>query len=613
MVMAELEGDEIVVHTELRDKDLIKQVPAARYDTQRYRWMVPVSWAACKTLRGLFGKRLEIGPGLKQWSWDEYNVKVKPALETRAALNPDEVPYYHDKLDELRALHSAQGRYQLYPHQGAGAIFLAITHKALITDEMGTGKTAMTISGLRLLHLSGWDIFPILIVCPNSMKRTWAREFEMWWPGLHVELLDGNQKQRVEKIQNVEHVLITNIEKVRLHSKQAAYGSIRLKGCHVCEPELSQEKHPQSRCQRCPKDMNKRVWRSIVIDEAHRMKDPKAQQTRAVWACATKDTEFRYALTGTPIANNPIDMWAALHFINIFGTERTTKSRYIDRWCYASLNPFGGLEVHGLNPDTLDEFFSIIDPRMRRVPKKAVLHDLPPKVYETRYIEMSPKQKRAYRQMEEHLIAQLEEGVLVATNPLTQLTRLSQFASAFAEINDEGRARLQLPSNKVDELIEFIDDLEPGTPFGVFAQSRQLIELAGEALEKKGVKVGYITGSYGSDARDGFIQDFQAGHIQAMLCTYAAGGVGITLTRANIMVKLQHSWSMVEERQAEDRFHRIGSEIHDQVLIIDFLSEETVDVRQKMVVGEKGELLEEITRDRKMLAEILGTEWKGAA
>jgi SNF2 family DNA or RNA helicase len=585
MVMAELDGDEIVVETEYRDKDLIKQVPAARYDANRYRWLIPLSWAACKTLRGVFGDRLKIGPELKQWSWDEYNVRIKPAMETRAALNPDDVVYYKDKLAALQQLHAQEKGYKLYPHQAAGSIFLAITHRALVTDEMGTGKTAMTISGLRLLHLAGWNVFPILIVCPNSMKRTWAREFDMWWHGLDVELLDGNAPQRAEKIKTVEHVLITNIEKVRMHSKLAPYGSVRLKGCHICEPELTEEKNPQRSCQRCPKELNQRPWRSMVVDESHRMKDPKAQQTRAVWACTTNETAQRYALT-----------------------------RYVDRWCLSSLNPFGGLEIHGLNPERVDEFFSIIDPKMRRVPKEAVLHDLPPKVYETRFIEMSPKQAKAYKQMEQHLIAQLEEGVLVATNPLTQLTRLSQFASAYAEINDEGQARLQMPSNKVDELVDFItNDLPPGTSFGVFASSRQLIELAGAALEKKGISVGYITGSYGSDARDAFIQDFQASRIQGMLCTYAAGGVGITLTRANIMIKLQHSWSMVEEKQAEDRFHSIGSEIHDQVLILDFISDGTVDVRQKAVVGDKGELLEEITRDRKMLAAILGTEWKGDA
>jgi SNF2 family DNA or RNA helicase len=272
-----------------------------------------------------------------------------------------------------------------------------------------------------------------------------------------------------------------------------------------------------------------------------------------------------------------------------------------------SFNPFGGMTVIGLKPENRAEFFECVDPNMRRMPKEAVLPQLPPKLQILMQVDMLPKQDKAYRQMESDLVSMLDEGVLVAVNPLVQLTRLSQFASAHAVINEAGELKLDEPSCKIDALEEVMEDMN-GEPLVVFAQSRQLIELAGRRLEKHGKKLGYITGGQTPAERQQFIEQFQAGQLDAILCTISAGGVGITLTRAHTAVFLQRSWSMVDNTQAEDRIHRIGSEIHDSVRIIDIVARGTVEERQREVLNEKSERLEEIVRDRDFMRRLIKGE-----
>lgn len=597
MTLAELDGDKILVHTEYRDRDLIRAVPGARYDPEIYKWRVPLSWAACLTLRGLFRERLEIGQQLAAWAWRHRSEIVGPAMELRVATETSEpVP----------------GAEVLYPFQHAGVRFLSHIRHALLTDEMGTGKTIQSIWTMRtLFEKEGVNVFPILIAAPNNMKGTWRKEFHQWWPGVEVEILDGGRGEKLKQIARVAagdaQVLVVNWEALRHHSRLSPYGSTRLKHCIECDPALRgdpevEKKHPQRLCERCPKELNEIEWHSIVADEAHRAKDPHAKQTRALWALRTDKTEVRLALTGTPIANAPEDLWSGLHFID--PENWPTRGKYIDRWCLQTFNPFGGMTIIGLKPETKDEFFAITDPHVRRMPKSLVLSQLPPKQYTTRYVEMSPKQAKAYKQMAEDMVAQIDDvgggDRVVAVNPLTQLTRLTQFASAYAELDAESNVHLTDPSNKIDALMEILEEAN-GKPIVVFAQSRQLIELASKRLEKDKIPHGMIVGGQSADERQANIDRFQRGEYRAVLATVQAGGVGITLTKADTLVFLQRSWSMVDNSQAEDRVHRIGSEIHESITIIDIVSQGTIEEGQRMALQAKTDRLQEIVRDADLL------------
>lgn len=588
MVRAEIgERGDIVLLCEFRDKDLCKTVPGARWDAQDKAWHVPLSWASCKALRGIFGDRLEVMPKLSEWAWKIKTGFIDIAMTRRLALDDEGIAKYEPRLFEF---------------QRGGVAFLTLLKDlreltgesagALLADEMGSGKTVQVSVALRWLNEHDDGALPLLIVCPNAMKRTWERELNTWWPGLRIGVITGGAAERKKVFTAVRarelDVVIMHWEIARLHSRLAPYGSIRLS-----------DKDKEV------KELNLVPWKAVVLDEAHKLKNPQAQQTRAIWGTLRGETiKYRYALTGTPVANAPHDMWALLH--GLAPREFPSKTRYVDRYCLLSWNAYGGLDVIGLRPDTADEFYSVVDPRMRRMPKKLVLSQLPPITREKRVVEMHTKQKKAYDEMATSMFTRLESGdTIITTNPIAQLTRLVQFSSSYAEVGDDGEVHLTAPSNKVDALLEILDEVALTEGIVVFAQSRQLIMLASDALTKAKVTHSLLVGGQKDFERQQAIDDFQDGRVQVILCTVAAGGVGVTLTRARICVFLQRDFSLVNNVQAEARVHRIGSEHHENVLIIDIVSEGTVDEHIIDVIVTKQERLEEVVRDRSTLARLL--------
>jgi SNF2 family DNA or RNA helicase len=345
----------------------------------------------------------------------------------------------------------------------------------------------------------------------------------------------------------------------------------------------------------------------------HRSKDPKSKQSRALWA-ATGDAKIRYALTGTPIANNVVDMWAILHWIS--PEEWPNKTKWIDRMVNTMFNAFGGMMVLGVKPDMQDEFYAAINPRMRRMLKAKVLPWLPKVLTDRRDVEMGAKQAKAYKQMRDHMISALEdnEGVasdtVVAPNPLTQTIRLLQFASSYAtvELDEAGEEKILLsdPSCKVDALMDDIKNEDFGEDsVAVCAVSRQLIEILSARMTKEGIPHGLITGALDADERQKSIDDFQNGKTKWILFTAQAGGVGVTLTKARRLVMLQRPWSLVDYKQALDRVHRIGSEIHESVLITDYVTEGTIENRVIQALDTKADNFEQIVKDKVKLLEML--------
>lgn len=588
LVLEVFDTDRVVITSDnpFRDKELIKTLPGASYNIHEHRWFAPLTWATCVTMRGIFGDRLVVGEKLREWAINEHNTRIGPAMALRAAWEAD-------------------GDEDLYSFQRAGVQFLAYARRALLCDEMGTGKTVQTIRTLAELHRRGEEVFPAIVVAPNNMTMTWKAEFDRWWPGLEVRVVKGSAAVRRKIMAEPAHVYVINYEGLRSHTRLAPYGSIRLKRCIKCDSTLPDiPSNGQTRCEHCKKELNQKAWKSLIVDEAHKLKDPKAKQTRATWALRTAATDNIFCLTGTAIANAPHDLWPALHLIS--HEEHPSRTKYIDRYCLTSFNPFGGMTIIGIRPDTKEEFFKVIDPRMRRMPKEAVLPFLPKKTYTVRTVDMSAAQKRAYDQMEKSSIAMFDGGATVAANPLTQLTRLSQFASAYAEVVD-GEVRLSMPSNKIDAMVDILEEMGD-EPAVIFARSRQLVDLAIKKLEQLKISHTTIVGGQTPDEREAAKNGFQQGHFRVIICTIAAGGIGITLTRSGTAIFLERSWSMVDNSQAEDRVHRIGSEIHDKIQIIDIVSAGTVEERQRVVLGNKLDRLEEVMRDRETLLRILGNK-----
>jgi SNF2 family DNA or RNA helicase len=595
-VLAELDknSSHILINAEWRFKELCKSIPGSAWSANEQVWRIPLSWTSCLALRSTFRDNLVIGENLQLWANNE--------LETR--INPS---------NELRELETHEGDEKLFPHQRAGVKFLATAKRALLADEPGLGKTAQAIRALKEIQNNGQDVFPLLIVCPNTLKKNWAREFTMWWPEINTQVVKGSSAQRNKQLSNESDVYIINWESLRSHSRLAPYGSVSLARCIECGGH--NEKVSLNKCEVHKRELNNIDFKSVIADEIHRSKDPKSKQSRALWA-ATGDAEIRFALTGTPIANNVVDLWAILHWIS--PKDWPSKTKWIDRMVDIMLNAFGGMIVIGVKPTMQDEFYKSVNPVMRRMLKKVVLPHLPPIMKERRDVEMSTKQKKAYEQMRDTMIAELTDGSAVtAPSVLTQTIRLLQFSSSFAEVSvdettGESKVTLTDPSCKVDALM---DDIKNGD-FGddsvaVCAVSRQLINILSAAMTKAKIPHGLITGDQDEDQRQQAIDDFQSEKIKWILFTAQAGGVGVTLTAARRLVMLQRPWSLVDYKQALDRVHRIGSEIHDSIVITDYVTDGTIEERVIQVLETKADNFEQIVRDRDQLIKLLQDDKEG--
>lgn len=590
MVAVELDPtnpERLVLDTEDREIYLAQQVPGQRWDPGRRVFTAPRSWAVWCALRGIFDRSIRVGELCREWLEVEYAGRVRPSLDLR-------------KLTAVQEDVSVPGDERLYPFQRAGVAFLALAERALLGDEVGTGKTVQTIQALRRLHSYGHDVFPCACIVPNSTKGQWARHWEEWWPGSRVEVVDGSATRRRKALEADADVYVLHWQAVRLHSRLAPYGGIRLLRCgehRGGDPDLK-----ESRCQVHDRELQRIPIRTVVVDEAHRMKDATSQQTRAVWAVQRgKTVRYRFSLTGTPVADHPGDLWPIMH--GLVPEEYPTRESYEKRYCLSAWSPFGGLNIVGINPQHRDEFFAFFDARFRRMPKALVLPFLPPVVYERRDAFMSPKQAKAYREMEEDLMTRDEQGkLIVALGSLARNTRLVQFASAMAEMVEDGVRLTDTPhSPKLDVLEEIIDDA--AKPLVVCAEHRQLIELASARLEKRKIPHHCLVGGLTSDQRTRMLLDLEEGIVRVLLFTMSAGGEGVNMTAADTIVRLQRSWSMLTNVQALGRVHRIGSEQHTSVTVIDVVTPDTVEERQFDVYRSKLRRLEEIARDRLTLAD----------
>jgi SNF2 family DNA or RNA helicase len=580
MAYAERVGEAVHITSSYHQRHLTAQIPGASYKKDLGVWAAPLTWATCMVLRGVFKDDLTIGDELQAWAWKERAQKIVPAMKLRDALHADIT--YGPSLDWIER----NQQLKLFPYQRVDVDFLATNERAVLANPMGLGKTPVAIRTLQLMRDLNMNPFPALIICPNSLKYTvWEEDFKKWAPEVTVQVVDGTAVKRRKQLEAGAMVYVLNWDAVRLHSRIAPYGDIALTDKDREEKELNSLGH-----------------RSIVFDEAHKLSNPKAKWTRACWYVAHQAV-YRFALTGTPVRDNIGDLWSILHTIEPDWFRAKTK--FLDRYAQFSYNYFGGNEVIGINPVNRSELFCIIDPIMRRIPKEAALPQLPPKLpVQYRHTPMSAKQAKAYAQMRELMIAQLNE-ILVAVDPLSKLTRLLQFAAASAEVDDEGGLHLSDPSGKVDDLIDLLEEMGD-EPLVVAAVSRQLIELAAKRLEKHKISYGLVTGAQSALERQGAVKDFQEGRTRVILLTLGAGAEGITLTRANTMLFMQRSYSEVQNMQGEDRIHRIGSEHHAEVRIIEQITPGTVEENRIDLLRGKQWRMEDVMRDAEALKKLLG-------
>lgn len=527
----------------------------------------------------------------------------------------------------------------LRSYQRAGVEFMRINDSVLLADEPGAGKTIQTIAAMISSGVTG----DILVLAPSiAAQVTWPDELKRWAPGDEFLRVTGTRKKREDELYKLgressapRRWVLCNIEmaKTKYIDGKARSGTVVKPHYKHVYPELFFLDHET-------KQKNPFLWDAIVVDESHRAlitnksQSYKQTQTRCgLGKLQTKEGAKRVAISGTPFRGKLHNLWGTLNWL--FPGKYTSYWEWVERWFDSSANYFGGTEVSELSHGRESEFHSAIAPFTIRRTKSEIAPDLPPKFYAGsvpdgveyepgkeagvvgHWLDLGPKQKRAYDQMVEEAMAYLETGNLVANGVLAELTRLKQFSTCYGRLEEvydvDGFAIPkfvpEMPSNKFDWLVEFLEELgivpnEPQTgpdsrKVVVASQFTSVINLYEQELNKMGIATAKITGGVNAKKRAEAVEAFQTDEgPQVFLLNTIAGGVALTLDRADDIVILDETFIPDDQNQVEDRVHRVSRDHNVTVHYVRSLGtiEERIarltfdrdDIQKQILDGERG-------------------------
>ena len=291
----------------------------------------------------------------------------------------------------------------LWKHQQQAVDFARDRQATLYHMGLGTGKSRCSIEVARNAGAK-----QILILCPLSVVPAWKEQFMRFAPEFEVATLNKGSVKK--KLKDASAFAMSAAYKQRPFVIVINYESAR------CEPFASWA-------------MNTILWDLLVMDESHRIKSPKGITSRWVSRLAP-DCKKRLALTGTPMPHSPLDIYAQMRALDpsLFGW-----SYFKFRLRYAKMGGFGGKQVTGFqNMDHLREKMSALTFQADR----SVL-DLPDAIHEKRIIELSPKGRKIYDELDRDFCAQVREGEIVASNALVKILRLCQITSGLVTVDSD--------------------------------------------------------------------------------------------------------------------------------------------------------------------------------
>lgn len=567
-------------------KDAVKAIPGAKpvYVNEKFKcWTIPKDLQCAQALRKIFGDDLELGKAVTKWGREE-RVRSRN-LQTLAKSDDAELRVLPEALPELHDF--------LRPFQRADVAFMAQAN-LLNANEPGLGKTVECIAAT---FESGLEMGPQFVVAPKTALDTvWRYEIERWTDHFVFTLSgDSDQYQWRKDLKHIEWLIKEK------------------------EPFWFVTTAAQVRNGLAPV-LNKLHWKTLTIDEFH-----KTGATN-VSGDPTKGTQFGRALrgitrerlwlvSGTPMGGKPIKLWGALNHMRpeVF----TSKWRWAEQWLHVDHNGYG-YEIGGLLEEKIDEFYPYHSQYILRRLKKEVLPQLPDKQYVDVWCEMPKKQKAQYLKFAKDAEIRIEEERLSAIGILAEYTRLKQFSNAECEIvsyvaKNEAKVRLKpVHSGKLEYLLDRLDErgIRPNKG-GMFSEgdevavvgsmSKEYVKFLHNALNKAGIRAEMITGDTKQSDREAIVARFQRGDNppRVLVITTTAGGVAITLDRAESVHVMDESWDPDDTTQLEDRVHRI-SRIH-QVTIYKYRSNGTIEEAIQKVVGDKAVTNETIMDVRRMM------------
>ena len=443
--------------------------------------------------------------------------------------------------------------------------------------EQGTGKSKITIDTACWLYGNG-EIDTLIVIAPNGVHINWVvneipkhapdhYNAKSAWYASNLSVREEALLQNVLRYNKGLRCIAINVEALSSKKGIAFYKKL----VTTCNP-------------------------MVVVDESSSIKNHKANRTETLLDLSIH-VKYKRILTGTPVTQGPLDVFSQFHFLdkNILHTD----NYYVFRSRYAELQemrlPGRSMTFKKIcGYKNLDELLAKIAPFCDRVTKEECL-DLPAKIYQKRYVELSDTQKRIYREMKKELISFHNGKAMSVTMTLTKMIRLQQVIGGFfspdvvietEELSDDPifipiSEPIDLPNRRVASLMELISETEG--KMIIWARFRSEIKAIVDAIkEEYGAEscVGYhggISRTSRSLAVKSFQEDdkarFFVGNVQA-------GGRGLTLTAAKTMVYFSNDFSLENRLQSEDRAHRIGQTNH--VTYVDFIARGTID---EIVVG----------------------------
>ena len=407
----------------------------------------------------------------------------------------------------------------LRPYQLAGRSWLQ-TRRArgvggILADDMGLGKTLQTIAHLLTEKLAGRLTEPALIVAPTSLVPNWAREIAKFAPALCVHLVHGSDRHAHWEKVDAADVVVTSYP-------------------ILCRDE---ERFGQRR------------FAVVILDEAQTIKN---MRSRAHAAARAIDAEHRLCLSGTPIENHLGELWALLDFVNpgLLGDELHFGRFYR-----------GPIEKNA-DEDRMLALRELVGPYVLRRDKRDVAKELPPKTELLRPVELRGGQRQLYESIRVAAHAEVrrlirKKGLAASTVPiLGALTKLRQVCCdpRLVRIGDAAQVR---DSSKYEMFFELLEtQLAGGHRVLVFSQFTSMLALLARGLDERKVRYSVLTGA--TEDRAAAVDRFESGDAEVFLISLRAGGTGLTLTSADVVVHYDPWWNPAIQAQATDRAYRIG-------------------------------------------------------
>lgn len=455
---------------------------------------------------------------------------------------------------------------ELRPYQKFGFRWLmtlgAMGFGGILADDMGLGKTVQAIAYLAAVKelYEGETPRRGLIICPASLVYNWESEIHRFAPGLTVETVVGNAGIRKEKIRESRaDILLTSYDLLKR------------------DVEAYQET----------------LFDTVFIDEAQNIKNHGTQAAKAVKALGCSK---RFALTGTPIENALSELWSIFDFLmpGFLGGYKHFKEKYEQPVTIRQ------------DEAAAERLRRMIRPFILRRLKKEVLKELPDKLEEVVYSRMEDAQREIYEARVQKLLDSLAKqsqeeyrgGKLQILAELTHLRQLCCDPSLVYENYNGGAA-------KVDTCVELVRNaVEAGNKILLFSQFTSMLDIIQKRLDENGIGYYILTGATSKEKRNELVRSFNEDGTPVFLISLKAGGTGLNLTAASIVIHFDPWWNQAAQNQATDRAHRIGQQ--QVVTVYKLIMKDTLEEKILKMQEKKAGLSEEIIADGS-ISEVIGT------